>query len=67
VDFLAALARLTFRLLFRTARFMIRIPQLVHIPVVLTHFVIAGLDPAIHPLRKKILAKNDGPAGQARG
>jgi hypothetical protein len=26
-----------------------------HIPVVVTHFVIAGLDPAIHPLRKKFL------------
>ena len=31
--------------------------------------VIAGLDPAIHPLTKipLSLAKNDGPAGQARG
>jgi hypothetical protein len=31
--------------------------------------VIAGLDPAIHPLTKMPLnlAKNDGPAGQARG
>jgi hypothetical protein len=26
-----------------------------HVSVVLTHFVIAGLDPAIHPLRKKFL------------
>jgi hypothetical protein len=29
--------------------------------------VMAGLDPAIHLLGKKLLAKNDGPAGQARG
>ena len=29
--------------------------------------VIAGLDPAIHPLRKRVLTKNDGPAGQAPG
>jgi hypothetical protein len=29
--------------------------------------VMAGLDPAIHLLRKKFFAKNDGPAGQARG
>jgi hypothetical protein len=32
--------------------------------------VIAGLDPAIHRLAKKafwLLAKSDGPAGQARG
>src|SRR5260370_24366607 len=29
--------------------------------------VMAGLDPAIHLLRKKVLAKNDGPAGQAPG
>jgi hypothetical protein len=29
--------------------------------LVLSHFVIAGLDPAIHPLRKQFLAKNDGP------
>jgi hypothetical protein len=28
--------------------------------------VIAGLDPAIHRLTKMLL-KNDGPAGQARG
>src|SRR5262245_48307750 len=56
-DFLAALARLTFRLLFRTARFTVRIPQLDHIPMVLTRFVIAGLDPAIHPLRKKFLRR----------
>src|SRR5262245_37990127 len=31
--------------------------DLEHIPVVLTHFVIAGLDPAIHPLRKKFLRR----------
>jgi hypothetical protein len=29
--------------------------------------VIAGLDPAIHPLRKKGFWQRDGPAGQARG
>jgi hypothetical protein len=29
--------------------------------------IMAGLDPAIHQLSKKVLAKNDGPAGQARG
>ena len=29
--------------------------------------VIAGLDPAIHPLRKKSSYDGDGPAGQARG
>ena len=29
--------------------------------------VIAGLDPAIHLLHENILARNDGPAGQARG
>ena len=29
--------------------------------------VIAGLDPAIHPLRKKSSYEGDGPAGQARG
>jgi hypothetical protein len=28
--------------------------------------VIAGLDPAIHPFRKMLLAKMDGYAGQAR-
>jgi hypothetical protein len=28
--------------------------------------VIAGLDPAIHPLRKNVFAKNDGPAGHKR-
>jgi hypothetical protein len=28
--------------------------------------VMAGLDPAIHPFRKKLLAKIDGYAGQAR-
>src|SRR5215471_9888791 len=55
--FLAAPARLIFRLLFCMARFTIRIPQLDHIPLVLTHFVIAGLDPAIHPLRKKFLRR----------
>jgi hypothetical protein len=29
--------------------------------------VIAGLDPAIHPVRKKVSYEEDGPAGQARG
>jgi hypothetical protein len=29
--------------------------------------VMAGLDPAIHLLRKNFSPKNDGPAGQARG
>jgi hypothetical protein len=42
-----------------------------HIPVVLTHFVIAGLDPAIHPLRKKFLRRmmdpRVTPAGDACG
>jgi hypothetical protein len=28
--------------------------------------VFAGLDPAIHPLLKSVLRKNDGCAGQAR-
>jgi hypothetical protein len=29
--------------------------------------VIAGLDPAIHPLPQKRSYEDDGPAGQARG
>src|SRR5262245_34158288 len=45
--------------------------DLEHIPVVLTHFVIAGLDPAIHPLRKKFLRRmmdpRVKPAGDACG
>src|SRR5262245_24916938 len=45
--------------------------DLEHIPVVLTHFVIAGLDPAIHPLRKKFLRRmmdpRVEPAGDASG
>src|SRR6516164_5036967 len=45
--------------------------ELEHIPVVLTHFVIAGLDPAIHPLRKKFLRRmmdpRVKPAGDACG
>jgi hypothetical protein len=32
----------------------------------LTQFVIAGLDPAIHLIRKMFFVKNDGCAGQAR-
>jgi hypothetical protein len=30
------------------------------------HGVIAGLDPAIHPIRKALFVKIDGYAGQAR-
>jgi hypothetical protein len=42
-----------------------------HIAVVLTDFVIAGLDPAIHPLRKNLLRRmmdpRVKPAGDACG
>jgi hypothetical protein len=45
-----------------------KVAKLEHFPFASTSpFVIAGLDPAIHLLRKGSSLEEDGPAGQVRG